>query len=118
MQCLRKIKSENGVKFVLGECTPEEELACIEFRKKYKVKYVSETRGIYGGCEDRTLSYYSCDNTDDKLICIFSDGNLVGCRCENNEFYINGPKSYSQTSDCGPQGPLIWDSVSWELVER
>lgn len=119
MKIIRKIKMDGGVRCECAEATAEEEQACLEFKKKYKVRYVSETRGIYGGTEERTLSYYACDFTDENLTCIFAeDGELVGCECKDKNYYLNGQKSYIQVSDSGPQGPLIWDSVSWELVKR
>jgi hypothetical protein len=118
MKCIRKIAVENGVKYISDECTPEEEAECIEFRKKYKVKYISETTGIYGGSEEITLRYYESNYTDDQLVCIFSDGELIGCYCKDKEYYINGKKSYSRISDSGPQGPLIWDRDTWELLKR
>ena len=118
MKCIRVISMEKGVRYKEDECTTEEELACIEFRKKYKVMYVSETTGIYGGNQEQTLSYFSKDYTDNELVCLFENDELIGCSCKDKEYYLKGKKSYSQVSDSGPQGPLIWDRTGWELVER
>ena len=119
MKCFRIVESAEGNKFISAECTPEEESACIEFRKKYIVRHVAETWGLYGMSQTETvISHHQHDAADEKLTCIFRNGELIGCRCDEREYYLNGKKSYSRRSGSGPQGPLIWDEDTWKLLER
>jgi len=119
MKCLRLIDSSDGTMIQADDCTPQEEAQCVAFMGKYKVIYESSTRGLYGmEQEEVTLSYDQKDYTNEQLICVFRQGELVGCRVKDKDFFLHGQHEYRQTIDRGPQGPLIWDTVVWKLVER
>ena len=119
MKCLRRCEEANEVIFVDDVCTPEEAALCKEFRKTYKVIHVTETSGLYGSAhEEVILAHHESAYTDDQLLCILRDGIPVGCIVQGRSFYVNGNRSYRQVSSSGPQGPLIWDSDEWKLVEQ
>jgi hypothetical protein len=119
MKCLRRREDANEVILVDDVCTPEEEALCETFRKTYKVIHVTETTGLYGSEHTEvTLAHHQSDYTDEQLLCILCDGIPVGCVTQGRSFYVNGKRNYRQVSSSGPQGPLIWDSDEWELVNR